>query len=446
MMQANGIQRNTLYFILILGTFLSACSSNEMYRSKHDKFCEYVNPGDCKQDSLQIYGSGTDQEYRLGFVEYDDQGQLRDPKQMKAVLNAYREISISEDVLLITFVHGWHHSAAPEDDNIASFRTMLTRLSQKEGLGSEQQDRSRRKILALYVGWRGDSIAVPGVNNVTFWDRKNTAHSVGQQGVTEVLLKLEEIRNVKAGMEEENPPPINSRMVVIGHSFGGAVVYSSLQKVLLDRFIDSRPGKIFSGNASGFGDLVVLLNPAFEALRFTALYDVSQEDCRGYFATQLPRLVVLTSEADLATKYAFPTGRFFSTMFESHTTLKRHYCTRPGSAGMQPVEIKEGQAARHTIGHFEPYQTHRLIPVEGQPLKAANLPVMQMQRDWSAQASESKLHFEGSQLVHKGVTVPLNPYLNVKVDEELIGGHNDIWGDEVINFIRDMIIISTTPQ
>ncbi len=36
---------------------------------------------------------------------------------------------------------------------------------------------------------------MPYLNAVTFWDRKNTAHDVGQLGVTELLLKLEEIVN-----------------------------------------------------------------------------------------------------------------------------------------------------------------------------------------------------------------------------------------------------------
>lgn len=423
---------------------LSSCSSNKMYRSDYT-VCEYTDTGTCSKNSLQISGVDTDEEYRLGFVEYDDQGQMRDPQQMNEVLDQYQKIAGKEDVLLVTFVHGWHHSAKPEDGNIRSFRTMLQRLSKKESLGSLQQNRDNRKILGLYIGWRGDTLDMPMVNNATFWDRKNTAHRVGQLGVTEVLLKLEEIVNVKAGMEEENPPPINSRMVVIGHSFGGAVVFTSLQKVLADRFIDSRRGKTFRDDAKGFGDLVVLMNPAFEALRYSALYDLSQESCRGYFPSQLPRFAVLTSETDLATKLAFPAGRFFSTLFESHVTLNRHYCRGPGSSGIVPMKIPEGAATRHTIGHFEPYLTHRLNLLEGQAPKSADYQVSQIQQDWSQQKSSNTLQFEGSQLVHLGRSVPLNPYLNVQVEKTLIDGHNDIWGDQIINFIRDMIVISTTP-
>ena len=50
------------------------------------------------------------------------------------------------------------------------------------------------------------------------------------------------------------------------------------------------------------------------------------------------------------------------------------------------------------------------------------------------------------QLVHLGKTHPFNPYLNIRVDKRLIPNHNDIWGDEVIGFIRDLITVSTMPQ
>ncbi len=434
--------------VVTLALLLSACSSNEIYRKDFNTVCTYKTPGDCPKSAMQVHAPDTDEEYHLGFVEYDDQGQLRNRAQMQAVLDEYYRIAGSDDdVLLITFVHGWHHNAngQPEDGNIASFRHMLASVSRMENVGSKQQDRNKRKILGLFVGWRGESVTIPFVNNLTFWDRKNTAHDVGQQGVTEVLLKLEEIVNVKVGQEEENPPPVNSRLVVIGHSFGGAVVYTSIQKVLADRFIDSRRGKTHRGDASGFGDLVVLMNPAFEALRFASLYDLSQEGCRKYFDSQLPKLAILTSEADYATRYAFPAGRMLSTLFESHVTLERHYCDKPGSGGIQSMQIAEGEADRNTVGHFQPYLTHRLNPAEVAMARSKGFQIKQIQTNWAQQQNSGSLDFVGARLEHFGRTSPLNPYLNIQVDRALIGGHNDIWQPEITAFIRDLIVISTTP-
>ena len=434
-------------FILSLLFAVGGCAQNSAYRTNYTA-CTFAMEGDCAVNAIQHTDAGKNDEYYLGFVEYNDQGQLRHREQMQAVLDKYYAIASKEDVLLIVFVHGWHHSASPGDTNIQQFRRLLARVSEIESAskanlakGSKTADPAR-KVLGVYIGWRGDSISVPVLNGITFWDRKGTAHNVGLQGVTETLLRLEEIVNVKAGIETRVPKPLNSRLVVIGHSFGGAVVFTSVQQILADRFIDSHKTKTYSSDAQGFGDLVVLLNPAFEALRFATLYDISQNGCRRYFPTQLPKLAILTSESDYATKYAFSIGRFFSTMFESHTTLTRHQCTAKG-----PTEllVDEGDADRNTVGHFEPYLTHLLLPAKTTRPRGSDDSYQQLRNNWSKQQDSGTLNFGGTDLVHLGKTRPLNPYLNIKVDSELIPNHNDIWDDRVVSFVRDLIVISTLP-
>ena len=427
----------SITLVVLLGV-LAACAGNTPYRGNIQATCIAHQETDCTDSALQHHAPQQGDEYYLGFVEYDDQGQLRDRKQLQAVLDGLYPIAGTQDVLIVVFVHGWQHNASPGDANVAAFRQLLTKLARVE-----HDRKNGRKVLGIYLGWRGESVTVPGLKQLTFWERKNTAHEVGQQGITEVLLKLEEIVNVKAGMEESVPKPINSRLVVIGHSFGGAVVYAALQQVLTDRFIDSRRGKTHAGGAQGFGDLVVLVNPAFEALRYAPLYDLSQERCRG-FRDQLPLLAILTSENDLATKYAFPTGRAFSTLFEAHNTLIRNTCSELGKEVEQLID--EGTADRQTVGHFVPYLSHRLNPASSQPRRASTSDFRQLKALWSEQSFGGKIPFEGSELVHLGKTQPLNPYLNIQVEKTLIADHNDIWGDQVLNFVRDLILISTLPE
>ncbi len=424
--------------VIAIISMISGCASNLNYRSELSA-CNYVKAGDCAQAAIQHYRKGTDEEYHLGFVEFDDQGQLRKRAQLNKVLDYFYPIAGTEDVLLVTFVHGWHHNASPGDSNVMEFRNLLSRLAKAEAINSRQHGHSPRKVLGMYIGWRGDSITIPWVNGVTFWERKNTAQNVGSQGVAEVFLKLEEIVNVKTGMNSESRDQHNSRLVIMGHSFGGAVVFTALQQILTDRFIDSRVGKTYQGNANGFGDLVVLLNPAFEAMRFAPLYDISQQGCRRYFSSQLPKLAILTSEADWATAYAFPLGRFFSTMFETHDTLERHYCN---GEGRQAMWLDEGEADRKTVGHFETFRTHRLLPAST-AARSADFDFQSLQQNWAKQKPGANLLFEAVELQHLNRTRPLNPYLNIYVDESLIGDHNDIWGDEVVSFIRDLIMIST---
>jgi hypothetical protein len=426
---------------LILTTLLAAlcaCASNQAYRHDLSASCIANQATDCPAAAVQRHAPQQADEYYLGFVEFDDQGQLRDRKQLQAVLDTFYPIAGREDVLIVAFAHGWHHSARPGDNNIDAFRQLLSKLARMESQGN------RRKVLGVYLGWRGDSLTVPVVKDVTFWERKNTAHKVGQNGVTEVLLRLEEIVNVKAGTEAgKEPKPLNSRLAVIGHSFGGAVVFTALQQILADRFVDSRRGQTVVGDANGFGDLVVLVNPAFEALRYATLYDMSQDLCRRYWDSQTPKLAILTSEADQATGMAFPAGRFFSTLFETHGTLARTACT---ANGPQPLAIKEGEADRSAVGHFQPYATHKLRPIAGQPaMLTAMADFERLREQWMRQTPGAKLEFDGLQLAHLDKTRPLNPYLNIRVDPALIPNHNDIWGDGVLNFLRDLIAISTMP-
>jgi len=46
-------------------------------------------------------------------------------------------------------------------------------------------------------------------------------------------------------------------------------------------------------------------------------------------------------------------------------------------------------------------------------------------------------------LTHLNKTTPQNPYLNIRVDEEIIDGHNDVFNEKVMQFIRLLIGLST---
>jgi hypothetical protein len=420
----------------------AACAPNTIYRHNFSD-CNATTAEECATNSIVNYFPGQDNEFHLGYVEFDDQGQLRDRAQLETLLTNYSGLAAESDVIVTVFVHGWHHSAAQDDNNVDHFKALLEKVARNEKLMSKMLQREERKILGVYVGWRGDSITIPVIEHATFWDRKEVAHDVGLQGVTEVLLRLEEITNVKIGQEEE-PRPQNSRLITIGHSFGGAVVFTALQQVLADRFVDSHRNKTYVDDAKGFGDLVLLVNPAFEAMRYSTLYDIAQQDCRPYaLSKQLPRLLILTSEQDDATGMIFPLGRFFSTVMETHQELPRYECTATGKA---PVLLDEFAADKTAVGHFKPFQTHYMKPRE----QKSNLDQMQhllsLQDQWESQTYNGTLEFSQIQLQHLGKTRPLNPYLNIYVDEKIIPNHNDIWDEQVVSFIQELFLISTNNE
>lgn len=418
-------------WILTVLFVITGCASNKIYRTDYTA-CVVSSVSQCDKHSLQKYNVDADNEYMLGFVEIDDQGQLRDRAQMTALINSLYQIAVNDSVLINVFVHGWHHNAAPGDPNIESFKGSLARLSKIEHDLSQTKHSATRKVIGVYVGWPGESITIPGLNYLTFWDRKNTAQDVGHLGVTELLLNLEEIANVKNSLS----PPIKSRLVVVGHSFGGAVVYSATAQILVSRFIDSQAGKRYVDSAKGFGDLVVLLNPAFEALKYAPSYDLAQARC-SYFDNQVPKLVILTSEADYATKLAFPAGQTFSTFFETHGTIERNDCK-------YPLTLDEGAADRSAVGHYLPLISHTLKPKEEQPQQMAVASFVNMKNIWSTQTKGGSTQFGSTVLTHLDKTEPRNPYLNIRVDKELIADHNDVFGGRVMDFLRLLIELSTT--
>jgi hypothetical protein len=413
--------------ILILSFVVAGCAPNRIYRDIY-KLCDASTSADCDHYSLQEHkDASTHSDYLLGFVEIDDQGQLRDREQMYKLINKLYDMASKDSVLINVFVHGWHHNAEPGDTNIEGFQKALAGLSRLE---NKKKSGQQRKIVGVYVGWRGESITVPVINSLTFWDRKNTAQDLGYLGLTELLLKLEEISNVRNSVE----PPIKSRLVVIGHSFGGAVVYSATSQILMGRFVNSQPGKGFTDSAQGFGDLVVLLNPAFEALRYAPAHDLSQARC-GYFEDQAPKLAILTSETDNATGMAFPLGRTFNTFFETHNEVERNDC------GYR-MTLDEGEADRSTVGNYLPLVSHSLTPVKDK--KAQQVASLNHFKNiWANQTSGGSTQFGNSLLTHLKKTVPRSPYLNIRVDKELMDGHNDIFRPEVTDFIELLIQMST---
>jgi hypothetical protein len=234
-----------IYLVLIvlsLSVLLGACAHNAAYRSEPSN-CIFESLDDCENHVIAHYFPNTDKEFQIGFIEFDDQGQLRDREQMNVVLDTYSQISGSDDVIVTVFVHGWQHSAAPDDSYVESFKQILARVSHTETLASQKDKRAKRKILGVYIGWRGDSLVLPIVKFITFWERENTALQIGLLGVTEVLLKLEEFVHAKAAIETSNPKSAKSRIAILGHSFGAAVVYTALNQVLVERFIGRRDKK-----------------------------------------------------------------------------------------------------------------------------------------------------------------------------------------------------------
>lgn len=396
---------------VLLTLVLIGCTTTDTYRTESDEVCYYREKSSCPKSARSIGYSDKHNAYRLSFFEIGDQGDVHKPDQVTQLISEYREIAKQKDVLLITFMHGWHHNANgdSEDSNVIEFRKVL----------AEAADHIKDKeVLGIYIGWRGDSVNVPFldrynlINWSSFWDRKSTAHQLASQGLTELLLELE---TSVIGMKGRN-----HKMVTIGHSFGGAALYTALQPILSERFVKSRSFGIDS-EISGFGDVVVLLNPAFEGMKFNGLFNLAQGYCESYPKTQPPRLIILSSSADWPVRYMFPTGRRVNALVETHRPIDLHHCN---DKDPNKWALDTAYTDRYAVGHNKFYLTHDLEKNSSEKKCRLN------------SASDDVVRRTGLTTLTSRSVLGLNsPYLNIWTNGCVMPGHNDIWTPEVKEFL-----------
>ncbi|GAC23494.1 hypothetical protein GMES_1195 [Paraglaciecola mesophila KMM 241] len=411
-----------LFILMISIIFTSGCVPKNAFRPHADSLCEITNEQRCIKQARTSAKSTSNKDYQLSFFEFDDQGFLHNRNNKATIINEYKSIANTQDILLMVFIHGWHHTANsnPEDSNVVDFRDVLSHAS----------EHTDKKVLGVYIGWRGESVDVPVLDEInfinwaTFWDRKNTAHEIGTQGLTSLMLELEEI--VK--------PTTNSdhTMLSIGHSFGAAALFSAIKPVLAERLIRTRDD---SNGVIGFGDLVLLLNPAFEGLKYASLFELSQNDCKSYVEQQKPRFISLSTSADFPVGWLFPTGRRLNTLAESYRSAPLTHCANGKAVAPSPL-LDTKFTDRYAIGHNSLLLSHALeATAQNGTKRLFNANTMIDKRTWDLQSGQSSIRFGGFSLEHKKITDVHSPYMNITTDASVMDGHNDIWNEKIKFFI-----------
>jgi hypothetical protein len=296
----------------------------------------------------------------LGVLEITDDG-LVNPAQKKQVFDMVSQRIDDENGLVIVFVHGWHHGPHVCDRDLACFRRVLHRLANSKELLERNVH-----VTGIYLGWRGESLTAPW-NNFTLWNRKSVAQNIGRTGAKEVLLELDALYG-----EAKRKSNHALTMVTVGHSLGGALVYSAMKGLatgdasgVIEGSVKGQTYRVVRAEGdrvaatqkgvkairARLGDLVVLVNPAIEAAEYRAFdadlpdsdigsYRPPPDKALPYDENQLPVLLAVASEADVAVGKAFVAGRWLSAF--------RH------------PDIASDPAKRIGIGHYQPHITHRL--------------------------------------------------------------------------------------
>ena len=190
-------------------------------------------------------------------------------------------------------------------------------------------------VTAVYVGWRGARVderaieafadrnlgflgrKVSGLFKVavgdvpaalTLFDRKPISERIAPSVVASLrhVDRLLKRRNTDASKAD--------RMIVIGHSLGGNILATGLNSAMIEQIRLHKPGEILQ---SPLGNLVIMLNPAAEASKWTSLQremrlhvrfpeniaDKNQgaKDEKGFFPpNQPPVFISITSAFSLA--------------------------------------------------------------------------------------------------------------------------------------------------
>jgi hypothetical protein len=386
--------------------------------------------------------------YTIAIVEFDDQGRFWDRRQVAALeAEMAKEAGLADQapVSTLVFVHGWRDDARVCDKSLVAFREFVRRIS-VDDLGKLP---GRHPLIGVFLAWRGYSSYVWPFEFFSFVGRKDTAKRIASGDVPELLAYLDSFRRELTASRKEA-----SRLVVIGHSLGGTIVFEALANIYKTRLGEALPGRDVDGKSavvSGFGDLVLLVNPAFEAERWHSIHELAASYV-SFSKKQRPLLVVASSETDLPTNRYFPIAQRFGTMLQK---------TR---------DEEQRRALITSIGHYEPFITHHLrrgdLPPDDrsevpsdfditncvakipQIPPAANLTALfekrvdEGERDegWGAEPCVAERHL-GPLLLTCGPKVQRgNPFWVVQVAPNVLHQHNGFFNPYFLVFARDLVL------
>lgn len=329
---------------MLVLVMLNGCAPNKAYRTAA------LNPS-CPEQGCTDAVIEQHKTYDLAFVEFTDQGNVFDRQKMEDVLRHVEKHAKHPDgASVFLYVHGWQHNASPTSSNVRSFRKKLHLTAQHKT--------SKRRIIGIYVGWRGLSATLTPFKFLSYWSRKNVGRNVGDGGMTELLVRLDRITSHNSSKNSpKNSNPNKNLFVMTGHSFGGMALLAATNNILIERIANAEqvpctdnPGCNTCYKSKPFGHGIVLLNPAVEANEILPLKElITHQHC---FAEEQPKLLhIISSEADFATNTAFKTGQYLGVSLQSsELELKRQYHG-------QEIPLHEHALNTITVGNFPGFRT-----------------------------------------------------------------------------------------
>lgn len=259
---------------------------------------------------------------RLAYLEYDSHGHRYDPNQRTAIVDEIRRVAASgKTLLIVTYVHGWHHNASAASSNASDFPLLLARYAD----GLRHTNQANIEVLGVYVGWPGEITTAPILTQLSIGNRAQVADRVGLGDRSDGSTPSDAIADLHGIANAMRTANAANRMIVTGHSLGGRL----LSRAFLTEL--ERPDPVLLGP----GVLMVTVNAAIDADAYRALYTES----RTSRDVRRPLWINFTSSDDTATGNIYPLAIW---------------------SGVLPRIDTDHRQTRQTIGHYNNYVTHEL--------------------------------------------------------------------------------------
>jgi hypothetical protein len=256
-----------------------------------------------------------DRQYKLAAIEFGELGSYADPCKGE-LNNTIQLLKNTERPLLVVYIHGWLNNAGSGD--VGNFKGFLSRLSQ-----SRQVKIHHYTVFGVYIAWPGETLEIPYLQYLTFWNRKQAAERIASNG--DCLDAIERLSQTTRLHE-------NNYVFLIGHSFGG---------LILERTVEHTLRTLQGHKVRPPWDLVLTLNPASDSVLTRQLvsdlynlYDYYPNPIPGnplhwggHFVPKSggdpipecqPTIVELQSENDTATGAVFPIGSKAGVIVNGH--------------------------------------------------------------------------------------------------------------------------------
>jgi hypothetical protein len=445
--------QSTLLAVLLLTVCLinAGCTTRDAYRPVRERDVSqhlnlvpelgHYNPDarvpEREHECLEKYSKSN---FWLGHVELTEYGTYQSHHQMGVLERAIENDTHARDSLfkggitIVVYIHGWSNNAEEKNGNLKNFRSLLSEVA-------AEQKGHNRGVLGVYVSWRGESLRGP-LKYFSYWGRARAADAIGHGIMVESLARIRNIHwlvaKSAAGRGKSDLEIYkNSRLVLIGHSFGGRALYDAVAQGMETNFLQpfwaarsfpEAQGKGQQPQATmkpvpGFGDLVLLINPAIKSLPYRKVhYAMHTNTLVNYDPKQPVLMMVLSAKNDVPNRSYLPVGETLGNRF-------RDWFARSEDR----VPASQNTTA---LGHWPPYHTHELS-LQGSQLCLTKSPdyfkLVDHTEDGVSIRPPRPIKTLRRDLMsfRNGISTDSNPgllpYMVVSVDPKIINGHSEFW-------------------